>query len=168
MPTEDGFTKPELRTPMSLFARLMYRALVWKEHQRAKLAHQREETGGTAAHIVTGKRGETLAYWYLRQAGYTMVGRNRPPQWGGGELDLIGWDGAVLAFIEVKARHSSQVAPPEDAVTHKQRRRIVKAAETYLRKLSARPESYRFDVINIFWDREAGCQVRLVKDAFHG
>jgi putative endonuclease len=153
---------------MSFFARLMYRALVWKEHQRAKLAHQREETGGTAAHIVTGKRGETLAYWYLRQAGYTMVGRNRPPQWGGGELDLIGWDGAVLAFIEVKARHSSQVAPPEDAVTHKQRRRIVKAAATYLRKLSARPESYRFDVINIFWDREAGCQVRLVKDAFHG
>ena len=153
---------------MSLFARIIYGALVWKERQRAQLAHQRMETGSSAAHVVTGKRGETLAYWYLRQAGYTMVGRNRPSQWGGGELDLIGWDGPVLAFIEVKARHSPEVAPAEDAVTHKQRRRIVRAAEAYLRKLPTRPESYRFDVINVFWDQEAGCQVRLVKDAFRG
>jgi putative endonuclease len=152
---------------MSLLARLMYGALVWKERQRALLAHQRKERGASAAHIVTGKRGETLAYWYLRQAGYVMVGRNRPSQWGGGELDLIGWDGPVLAFIEVKARHSPEVAPAEDAVTHKQRRRIIKAAEAYLRKLPAWPASYRFDVINVSWDQEAGCQVRLVKDAFH-
>ena len=83
-------------------------------------------------------------------------------------MDLIGWDGPVLAFIEVKARHSSEVAPPEDTVTHRQRKRIVKAAEAYLRKLPTRPESYRFDVINVFWHPEAGCQVRLVKDAFRG
>jgi putative endonuclease len=153
---------------MSFFARLMYGALVWKERRRAQSTRHRKETGTSAAHIVTGKRGETLAYWYLRHAGYTLVGRNRPAQWGGGELDLIGWDGPVLAFIEVKARHSSEVVPAEDAVTHKQRRRIVNAAEAYLRKLPARPESYRFDVINIFWDPEAGCQVRLVKDAFRG
>lgn len=156
---------------MSLLARLMYGALVWKERQRAQLAQRQQqgkETGASPAHIVTGKRGETLAYWYLRQAGYTMVARNRPSQWGAGELDLIGWDGPVLAFIEVKARHWSEVTAPEDAVTHKQRRRIVKAAEAYLRKLPTRPESYRFDVVNVFWDPEAGCQVRLVKDAFRG
>jgi putative endonuclease len=153
---------------MSLFARLMYGALIWKERQRAQWGQQRKQAGVPAAHMVTGKRGETLAYWYLRQAGYTMVGRNRPSQWGGGELDLIGWDGPVLAFIEVKARHSSEVAPPEDTVTHRQRKRIVKAAEAYLRKLPTRPESYRFDVINVFWHPEAGCQVRLVKDAFRG
>jgi putative endonuclease len=147
----------------------MYRALVWKEQQRARLA-QRERAGDTAdtspAHIVTGKRGETLAYWYLRQAGYIMVARNRPSQWGAGELDLIGWDGPVLAFIEVKARHSPEVAAPEQAVSYKQRRRITKAAEAYLRKLAARPDSYRFDVISVFWDAKNGCQVRLVKNAF--
>jgi putative endonuclease len=153
---------------MSWLARLMYGALVWKERQRAQSTHQRREAGATAAHIVTGKRGETLAYWYLRHAGYIMVARNRPSKWGAGELDLIGWDGRVLAFIEVKARHSPELAAPEDAVTHKQRRRIVKAAEAYLRKLPTMPESYRFDVINVFWDPEAGCQVRLVKDAFPG
>jgi len=155
---------------MRLFARFMYGALVWKERRRAQFAQRPhpDKAGGSLAHIVTGKRGETLAYWYLRQAGYTLVARNRPSQWGAGELDLIGWDGPVLAFIEVKARHSSEVAAPEDAVSHKQRRRIVKAAEAYLRRLATRPESYRFDVVNVFWDPDVGCQVRLVKDAFRG
>jgi putative endonuclease len=156
---------------MSLFARLMYGALVWKERRRAQWAqrqHSGDKAGGCSAHIVTGKRGETLAYWYLRQAGYTLVARNRPSQWGAGELDLIGWDGPVLAFIEVKARHASEVGAPEDAVSHKQRRRIMKAAEAYLRRLATRPESYRFDVVSVSWDPEAGCQVRLIKDAFRG
>ena len=81
-------------------------------------------------------------------------------------FDLIGWDGPVLAFIEVKARHSPEVAAPEQAVSYKQRRRITKAAEAYLRKLAARPDSYRFDVISVFWDAKNGCQVRLVKNAF--
>lgn len=154
---------------MSWFARFMYRALVWKERQRAQLAGREghgKASGVSPSHVVTGKRGETLAYWYLRQAGYTMVARNRPSQWGGGELDLIGWDGPVLAFIEVKARHTAEAGPPEDAVGHKQRRRIVRAAEAYLRRLAAAPESYRFDVVSVFWDPDAGCQVRLVKDAF--
>ncbi len=156
---------------MSLFARFMYRALVWKERQRAQHAERRGQakTGeDSPGHILTGKRGETLAYWYLRQAGYTMVARNRPSRWGGGELDLIGWDGPVLAFIEVKARHATEAGPPEDAVGHKQRRRIVRAAEAYLRKLASAPASYRFDVVSVFWDPAAGCQVRLVKDAFRG
>lgn len=157
--------------PMSILARLVYGALVWKERQRAQLAqrhHAGDRANSSAAHIVTGKRGETLAYWYLRQAGYIVVARNRPSQWGVGELDLIGWDGPVLAFIEVKARHASEASAPEEAVSHKQRRRIVKAAEAYLRKLAARPQSYRFDVVNVIWDPETGCQVRLVKDAFKG
>ncbi len=154
---------------MSILARLMYGVLVWKERQRAHLAQrqqQGQERGASPPHIVTGKRGETLAYWYLRQAGYTVVARNRPSQRGAGEVDLIGWDGPVLAFIEVKARHSSEVTAPEDAVSHKQRRRIVRAAEAYLRRLATQPDGYRFDVVNVFWDPEAGCQVRLVKDAF--
>ena len=156
---------------MSLFARLMYGALVWKERRRAQLAqrqHPKDKAGHRSAHIVTGKRGETLAYWYLRQAGYTLVARNRPSQWGAGELDLIGWDGPVLTFIEVKARHSLEVGAPEDTVSVKQRKRIVKAAEAYLRRLATRPQSYRFDVVNVSWDPKAGCQVRLIKDAFRG
>ncbi len=154
---------------MSWFARLMYRALVWKERQRAqRLRHSPGATRGEAEHLRTGERGETLAYWYLRQAGYTLVARNRRARGGVGELDLIGWDGPVLAFIEVKTRTSLEAGPPEAAVSRGKQRRIVKAAREYLRRRGQAPVNYRFDIVSVFWQPEAGCQLRLIKDAFKG
>jgi putative endonuclease len=153
---------------MSWFARLMYRALVWKERQRA-LRARRSPAGkpaGTAPHLETGERGETLAYWYLRRAGYTMVARNRRGR--AGELDLIGWDGPILAFVEVKTRTSAEAGPPEAAVSRAKQKRIGKAAKEYLRRLKRKPLNYRFDIVSVFWDPEAGYQVRLIKDAFKG
>lgn len=155
---------------MSWFARLMYRALVWKERQRA-LGARRSSAGkpvGTAPHLETGERGETLAYWYLRQAGYTMVARNRRARSGVGELDLIGWDGPILAFVEVKTRTSAEAGPPEAAVSRAKQKRIAKAAHEYLRRLPVKPVNYRFDIVSVFWNPEAGYQARLIKDAFKG
>lgn len=153
---------------MSWFARLMYRALVWKERQRAQWSQQRSAKGGGLAHLVTGRRGETLAYWYLRQAGYTIVARNRRTRSGAGELDLVGWDGPILAFIEVKTRTSFEAGPPEAAVSSKQKKRIVNAASAYVRRLARKPVNYRFDIASVSWDSKAGYQVRLIKDAFKG
>jgi|SRR5437762_8848197 len=148
---------------MSLFARLMYKALVWKERQRARRNQPRAPAAGPAQ-FETGERGETMAYWFLRQAGYTIVARNRRSRRG--ELDLIGWDGPVLAFIEVKARASGEAARPEDAVTAEKQRRIGRAAREYLARLSNKPEAYRFDIVSVFWDDKGGFQVRLTKAAF--
>ncbi len=151
---------------MSLFARLIYRALVWKERQRAVRAHLETKAGRSAAHLKTGNRGETLAYWYLRQAGYNVVARNQRARSGMGEVDLIGWDGPTLAFVEVKARTSDQAGPPEMAVTRAKQKRVAKAANEYLRRLKSKPASYRFDIVSVFWDPLAGLRVRLIKDAF--
>lgn len=156
---------------MSWFARLMYRALVWKERQRAQRARRSlgsEKAPGPTDHLETGERGETLAYWYLRQAGYTMVARNRRARSGAGELDLIGWDGPVLAFVEVKTRTSAEAGPPEAAVSRAKQRRIAKAAKEYLRRLGRKPVNYRFDIASVFWDSERGYEVRLIRDAFKG
>ena len=183
---------------MPLFARLMYRALVWKERQRARqvrrgaatsaapnenqqtdgdesrgptpgssvpLRTERGRTSAQAEHLATGARGETLAYWYLRRAGYTIVARNRRST-SGGELDLVGWDGAVLAFIEVKTRSSLEAGPPEAKVLPEQRRRIIRGARDYLKKLKRKDVTYRFDIASVLWDDEEGYQVRLIKDAF--
>lgn len=154
---------------MSLFARLMYRALVWKERQRA-LRGARPKTGakasGRAPHLVTGERGETLAFWHLRQAGYTVVARNRRARSGAGEVDLISWDGPTLAFVEVKTRTSEAAGPPELAVSRAKQKRIAKAAHEYLRRLKKKPASYRFDIVSVFWDDAAGLRVRLIKNAF--
>ena len=52
----------------------------------------------------TGIRGETYAYWYLRRHGYVLVARNFTSPGLKGEIDLVGYDGKVLAFVEVKTR----------------------------------------------------------------
>ncbi len=152
---------------MSIFADLMYRGLVWKERQRARMASRSvSPSSSEAEHLKTGARGETLAYWYLRHAGYTIVARNRRARSGAGEIDLIGWDGPVLSFVEVKTRTSDAAGPPETAVSKAKQRRIGRTANEYLHRLRKKPLGYRFDIASVAWNSEAGLQVRLIKDAF--
>jgi len=152
---------------MSILPQLMYRMLVWKERQRARLAARSlPRPSSEAEHLKTGARGETLAYWYLRQAGFTIVARNRRARSGKGELDLVGWDGPVLSFVEVKTRTTMEAGPPELAVSKAKQRRIARAAHEYLQRLRRKPVNYRFDIASVAWNPEEGLQVRLIKDAF--
>jgi putative endonuclease len=152
---------------MSLLAQLMYRTLVWKERQRARFAAQElPAQASETEHLRIGGRGETLAYWYLRKSGYTMVARNRTARSGAGELDMVGWDGPVLSFVEVKTRTTLAAGPPETAVSKAKQKRIARAAHEYLRRLGRRPVSYRFDIASVAWNSQAGLQVRLIKNAF--
>ncbi|MGE5325603.1 MAG: YraN family protein [Deltaproteobacteria bacterium] len=151
---------------MSFVASLIYKALVWKERQSAKLGRRPKSGASRAEHLRTGERGETLAYWFLRQAGYTIVARDRRSR--AGEVDLVGWDGPVLAFVEVKTRTSDAAGPPEVAVGRSQQKRIARAAHEHLRKMKKRPESFRFDTVSVSWEEQSGFQVRLIKDAFKG
>jgi putative endonuclease len=152
---------------MGLWARLMYRALAWKERQRAQRAALLGREERCKAEIAElGVRGETLAYWYLRQAGYTVVARNWRAPSGAGELDLVGWEGAILVFVEVKGRTSEATGRPEEAVSPNKRKRVIRAAREYLRQLRRKPKSCRFDVVSVSWHTEEGLQVRLIKDAF--
>src|SRR5208337_5388228 len=105
------------------------RALAWKECRRAQRAASAQDGDRSKSEIANlGMRGENLAYWYLRQAGYTMVARNRRARSGAGELDLVGWDGPVLSFVEVKTRTTSDAGPPEAAVSKTKQKRIARAA----------------------------------------
>jgi putative endonuclease len=170
---------------MVWLARAVYRFLVWRERSRTRKGGRRQRSTSPAAgrrleqseaaHLETGRRGELLAYWYLRQAGYTIVARNRRSgiarehQRGPipGELDLVAWDGPVLAFVEVKTRASADGQPDARLVRDAQRRRIARAAAGYLRRLKrAGKVTYRFDVVVVAWSADAGYSVRLVKDAY--
>jgi putative endonuclease len=148
---------------MTWLARAVYGVLVWRERRDARpgLAGNRPDD-----HLETGRRGERLVYWYLRRAGYTVVARNRRPRTREGELDLVAWDGPVLAFVEVKTRTSKEAGPPETAVLPKQRRRILQSAETYLRRLGRHDVSYRFDIASVSWTADNGFQVQVFKNAF--
>jgi putative endonuclease len=120
----------------------------------------------------TGIRGETYAYWYLRRHGYTLVARNYTFPGFKGEIDMAGYDGSVLAFVEVKTRSIAEplrgggaVPSPEEAVDSGKRRNLVRMARQFLR--TRRVESaHRFDVLAIETRRGAPPDVRLHKDAF--
>ncbi len=116
----------------------------------------------------TGVRGETYAYWYLRRHGYVLVARNYTSPGIKGELDMVGYDGPVLAFVEVKTRAVSgrEQPTPEEAVTAEKRRFIVRMARQFLRTRRAETAPHRFDVLAI--ETRAGARpiVRLHKGAF--
>src|ERR1017187_9727111 len=76
----------------------------------------------TAEHLRTGRRGEEDAYFYLRRRGYTMIARNYRSPHHRGELDIVGWDGNVLCFVEVKTRTTRAIKPAEAAVDRDKQR----------------------------------------------
>jgi putative endonuclease len=90
-----------------------------------------------------GRNAETVCAWVLRLKGYQIVERDfRVPV---GEIDIIARRGKVLAFIEVKARADESTV---EALTPRQRRRIVRAAEAFLRARRAFAAfDVRFDVM---------------------
>jgi putative endonuclease len=116
----------------------------------------------------TGVRGETYAYWYLRRHGYILIARNYTrPGWKG-EIDMVGYDGAVLAFIEVKTRAADRRVPanPEAAVDSDKRRHLARMARNFLRERHVQDAPYRFDILAIETRSGARPEVRLHKGAF--
>lgn len=110
-----------------------------------------------ATHLALGDRGESDAYFYLQKLGYRFVATNFRLPTSRGEIDLIGWDGDVLCFIEVKTRTDDSFAPPSAAVDAAKRRHIQSVAKRYLRRLPAgRPQRCRFDVVGIVPGRDEG------------
>ena len=103
------------------------------------------------AHLVTGQRGEEDAYFFLRKLGYVMVARNfRSPRCRG-EIDLIGWEGDVLCFIEVKTRTTLDVKPGAAAVDRHKRREIAAVAREYLRGLPPSCQ-WRFEIVSVYYE----------------
>ena len=119
-----------------------------------------------AEHLQTGTKGEEEAYFYLRKLGYVMVARNWRSPRRKGELDLVGWDGDVLCFIEVKTRTTLAVAPAEAAVDADKRRELSMVAIEFLRRLSPPPQQHRFDILSIYYLGNAGPQFALFKNCF--
>ena len=121
----------------------------------------------------TGIRGETYAYWYLRRHGYVLVARNYRSPGMKGEIDMVGYDGQVLAFVEVKTRAAAEQkdsskpqARPEDAVNSEKRRNLTRMARQFLRARRIEPAACRFDVMAIENHAGARPEVRLHKGAF--
>ena len=150
-----------------LFPGLVFRLVSWMAARGGLQPEEAaDETSEGRERRRTGIRGETYAYWYLRRQGYTVVARNYRVPHRHGEIDLIGWDAGVLAFVEVKTRTTATGGPPEDAVDHAKQRHVVGMAEDYLRRHNLADIRYRFDILAIEAMAGAAPVVRLHKGAF--
>ena len=121
-----------------------------------------------AARRATGVRGETFAYWYLRRHGYTIIARNFKTPGVKGEIDLIGYDRGVLAFVEVKTRTVTGGSQPlpEEAVNADKRRHVSRMARQFLSERRISEARCRFDVVAIENRPGSRPDVRLHKGAF--
>ncbi len=129
----------------------------------ARLLHRAPPAPERAA---TGRRGEEEAYFYLRQQGYVMVARNYRSPRRRGEIDLIGWDGDVLCFIEVKTRSSREVMPAEAAVDREKQHDLALVAREYLRRAAGQP-AFRFDIVSVYVEKPGtAVEITLFKNAF--
>jgi putative endonuclease len=97
-----------------------------------------------------------------------VVARNYMPRGAKGEIDLIGYDGKTLAFVEVRTRtvRKEMNALPELSVTPEKQHVVVRTARRFLGERHVKEWSCRFDVLTI--DNRPGMppRVRLHKDAF--
>ncbi|HUK53936.1 MAG TPA: YraN family protein [Candidatus Binatia bacterium] len=156
-----------------MFSRMMY-ALVAFGARKGLNQNAPTASGATAAERrqqtrrATGVRGETFAYWYLRRHGYVLVARNYRAAGVKGEIDLVGYDGEVLAFVEVKTRRMNQPEDPvpEDNVTTGKQIALARMARQFLREWRLGDVPWRLDLLAIE-DRPGQPPVlRLHKDAF--
>jgi putative endonuclease len=115
-----------------------------------------------AQHNLLGKSGEEYAIEYLIGKGYIILDTN----WVSGklELDIVASHDNVLVVVEVKTRRDAEYTYPEEAVTEKKIRNIVRATDAYLRTKDFDLD-VRFDIISIV-GKEPPYQIEHIEDAF--
>jgi len=99
-----------------------------------------------AAPKAWGRRAEDLAMRHLQRQGFVIVARNVAAP-GHGEVDLLGFEGPQLVFVEVKSRWDERWAPPQRALTLDKRRKVAQAARTLARRWGKRADDVRFDAV---------------------
>ena len=95
---------------------------------------------------LTGQAGEDDALKHLQQHGLILQERNFLCK--GGEIDLVMNERGTLVFVEVRKRALSQYGSAADSVTAGKQRRLIIAAQVYLKRYKM-PPACRFDVVAI-------------------
>ena len=115
-------------------------------------------------HIAIGQKGEQLSAELLEKKGYKILHRN----WRMGhlEMDIIAANKTEIVFVEVKTRTSTFRGQPEEAVDIVKRKRMVAAANAYI-KYYKEERNPRFDIIGILINKSGEIeQITHLENAF--
>ena len=116
-----------------------------------------------AEHNLLGNKGEMLAARYLMEQGFAI----REYNWRSGhkEIDLVAQEHDVLVFVEVKTRSNEAFGDARDAGTLMKQRRLVLAAEAYVKARKIDLET-RFDIVTVVGNGEEHI-IEHIRDAFY-
>ncbi|SCL21388.1 putative endonuclease [Micromonospora rhizosphaerae] len=118
----------------------------------------------TKQNQAVGGYGERCAIRHLIEAGLRPVARNwRCPD---GEIDIIAWEGEVLAFCEVKTRRTGDFGSPAEAVVPAKARRLRGLAARWLAETGTTADEVRFDVLSVHLSGAGAARVEHLKGAF--
>lgn len=107
-----------------------------------------------------GAKAEAAVAAYLAERGMKIVERNFCSRQG--EIDLIGYDGAYLVFVEIKYRAGQGCGWPEQAVGYAKQKKICRTADYYrYRQRIGDDQPVRYDVVAVL-----GEEVRWYQGAF--
>ncbi|TMI83631.1 MAG: YraN family protein [Bacteroidetes bacterium] len=116
-----------------------------------------------ASHNKLGKEAEEMAVSYLVKNGYEILHCNwRHSRY---EIDIIAKKNDLLKIIEVKSLKSSHVKYPEESVTKKKFKYLLKAADEFL----FQHQEYRhvqFDILSIVVSQYKPPEFFLIEDVF--
>ena len=115
-----------------------------------------------AIHNDVGAWGEGVARDFLLAKGYAIGEQNLKV--GNYEIDFIARKDDRIVFVEVKTR-TSRGYDPLEAVDERKRRRLVRAADEYIRSRDIRHEP-QFDIITVVGSEAGGYEVEHFPDAF--
>ena len=93
-----------------------------------------------------GEMGEEYAVKFLNKKKYKILERNYRKRYG--EIDIIAENKNYIVFVEVKTRRDRRFAEPHQALTKAKQKRILIAANHYIRFNQIDAE-IRFDLITI-------------------
>lgn len=94
-----------------------------------------------------GRWGEERAAEFLESKGYEILGQNIRTEYG--EIDLLARQGAMLVFVEVKARSSQDYGHPEESISIIKQQHMADAAESYLQLHPEIDGEWRVDVVAV-------------------
>lgn len=118
--------------------------------------------------IRLGKAGERTTCRMLRDAGFKVLLRNC--RTNRAEVDIIARDGLSLVFVEVKTLYrrydSKRELRPAARLRNAQKRRLYRAAISYLKDIGNPQLTFRFDLVEVIYNISGPYMIRHWKNHF--